>query len=215
MKSNWNIFIAVCVGAVLGFAVGQHMGGKAPLGSPIRQANANPPAAAPAGADQIFKVAVGDAPVKGDADAKVTIVEWSDFQCPFCGRVVPTLVQIEKNYGSDVRIAFKQNPLPMHPNAPYAARASLAAHKQGKFWQMHDKLFEANNSRGADGLNADKVDQMARDLGLDMEKFKADANAPETAQIIAADQAQASKLGANGTRPPNSSPAKDLRAGRP
>ena len=199
MKSNWNIFIAVCVGAVLGFAVGQHVGGKGPVGTPIRQANANAPAAAPAGADQIFKVAIGDAPVKGDADAKVTIVEWSDFQCPFCGRVVPTLEQIEKNYGSDVRMAFKQNPLPMHPNAPYAAKASLAAHKQGKFWQMHDKLFEANNSRGEGALNADKVDQMARDLGLDMEKFKADANSPETAQIIAADQAQAARLGANGT----------------
>ncbi len=199
MKSNWNIFIAVCVGAVLGFAVGQHLGGKGTLGTPIRQANANAPSAAPAGADPIFKVALGDAPVKGDAEAKVTIVEWSDFQCPFCGRVVPTLEQIEKNYGADVRVAFKQNPLPMHPNAPYAAKASLAAHKQGKFWQMHDKLFEANNSRGADALNADKVDQMARDLGLDMEKFKADANSPETAQIIAADQAQAAKLGANGT----------------
>ena len=199
MKSNWNIFIAVCVGAVLGFAVGQHVGGKGPLGTPIRQAIANAPAAAPAGADQIFKVAVGDAPVKGDADAKVTIVEWSDFQCPFCGRVVPTLEQIEKTYGSDVRVAFKQNPLPMHPNAPYAAKASLAAHKQGKFWQMHDKLFEANNFRGEGALNADKIDQMARDLGLDMEKFKTDANSSETARVIAADQAQAARLGANGT----------------
>ena len=199
MKSNWNIFIAVCVGAVLGFAVGQHLGGKGPLGATIRQANANAPAAAPAGADPIYKVALGNAPVKGDPDAKVTIVEWSDFQCPFCGRVVPTLEQIEKNYGADVRVAFKQNPLPMHPNAPYAAKASLAAHKQGKFWQMHDKLFEANNSRNEGALNADKIDQMARDLGLDMEKFKADANSAETAQIIAADQAQASKLGANGT----------------
>ncbi len=199
MKSNWNVFIAVCVGAVLGFAVGQHMGAKGPLGTPVRQANANAVAAPPAGADQIFKAEVGNAPVQGDADAKVTIVEWSDFQCPFCGRVIDTLHQIEKSYGSDVRIAFKHNPLPMHPNAPYAAKAAIAAQKQGKFWQMHDKLFEANNSRQGDALNQDKVDQMARDLGLDLEKFKADANSPETAQIIAADQAQASKLGANGT----------------
>ena len=92
MKSNWNVFIAVCVGAVLGFAVGQHMGAKGPMGTPIRPAAANAPSAAPAGSDQIYKVAIGDAPVKGDADAKVTIVESSDFQCPFCGRVVPTLV---------------------------------------------------------------------------------------------------------------------------
>jgi protein-disulfide isomerase len=199
VKSNWNVFIAVCVGAVLGFAVGQHMGAKGPLGTPVRQANANAVAAPPPGSDQIFKAEVGNAPVQGDADAKVTIVEWSDFQCPFCGRVIDTLHQIEKSYGSDVRIAFKHNPLPMHPNAPYAAKAAIAAQKQGKFWQMHDKLFEANNSRQGDALNQDNVDQMARDLGLDMEKFKADANSPETAQIIAADQAQASKLGANGT----------------
>src|SRR5262249_30691701 len=117
----------------------------------------------------------------------------------FCGRVIDTLKQIEKNYGSDVRVAFKQNPLPMHPNAPYAAKASIAAHKQGKFWQMHDKLFDANVSRQPDALSAEKVDQMARDLGLDMEKFKADANSPETAKIIADDQALATKLGANGT----------------
>jgi protein-disulfide isomerase len=198
VKSNWNVFIAVCVGAVLGFAVGQHMGAKAPMGTPIRQANAIAPAA-PAGADQIFKAEVGSAPVHGDADAKVTIVEWSDFQCPFCGRVMDTLHQIEKNYGSDVRIAFKHNPLPMHPNAPYAAKAAIAAHKQGKFWQMHDKLFEANNSHQPDALNQDKVDAMARDLGLDMERFKADAASPETAQVIAADQAQGAKLGANST----------------
>ena len=198
MKSNWNVFIAVCVGAVLGFAVGQHMGSKGPLGTPIRPAQANAPAAVP-GADQIFKVAIGDAPQKGDADAKVTIVEWSDFQCPFCGRVMPTLEQIEKNYGSDVRVVFKHNPLPMHPNAPYAAKAAIAAQNQGKFWQMHDKLFEANNSHAPDGLSQEKVDTMARDIGLDMEKYKADVNAPETQARIAADQAQASRLGANGT----------------
>jgi len=197
VKSHWNVFIAVCVGAVLGFAVGQYVGVKGPV-APIHQANANAQAA-PAGAEQIFKAEVGSAPVHGEADAKVTIVEWSDFQCPFCGRVMDTLHQIEKNYGSDVRIAFKQNPLPMHPNAPYAAKASIAAHKQGKFWQMHDKLFEANNSHQQDALNQDKVDAMARDLGLDMEKFKADAASPETAQAIAADQAQGAKLGASST----------------
>ena len=198
MKSHWNVFIAVCVGAVAGFAVGQHVGSKGPLGTPIKPAQANAPIAVP-GSDQIFKVALGDAPQKGDADAKVTIVEWSDFQCPFCGRVIPTLQQIEKNYGSDVRVVFKHNPLPMHPNAPYAAKAAIAAQNQGKFWQMHDKLFEANNSRTPDALSQDKVDQMARDIGLDIEKYKADVAAPATAQKIAADQAQATRLGANGT----------------
>ena len=204
MKSNWNVFIAVCAGAVAGFAVGQRMGNKgATLGTPPRNppqaANAAAPAAAPPGSDQIYRVALGDAPQKGSAEAKVTIVEWSDFQCPFCGRVMDTLHQIEKTYGTDVRFLFKHNPLPMHPDAPYAAKASIAAGKQGKFWQMHDKLFEANNSRQQDALKQDKVDQMARDLGLDMERYQRDVNAPETAQAIRDDQAQAAKLGANGT----------------
>ncbi|HYS08669.1 MAG TPA: thioredoxin domain-containing protein [Myxococcales bacterium] len=204
MKSNWNVFIGVCVGAVAGFAVGQHMGSKGSgLGTPIRNAPqaAAPaaPAAPPPGSDQIFKVALGNAPQKGSPDAKVTIVEWSDFQCPFCSRVIDTLHQIEKNYGSEVRFVFKHNPLPMHPDAPYAAKASIAAQKQDKFWQMHDKLFEASASHQPDALKQDKVDAMARELGLDMEQYQRDVNAPDTAQVIRDDQAQAAKLGANGT----------------
>ncbi len=198
MKSIWSIALAACLGALVGFGIGQRVGGKGSLGSPIRQAQATAPAAQP-GADQVFKVAVGDAPQKGDADAKVTIVEWSDFQCPFCGRVIDTLHQVEKSYGSDVRFVFKQNPLPMHPNAPYAAKAAIAAQRQGKFWQMHDRLFEANVSHQPDALAQSKVDEMAREIGLDMERYQRDVNAPETQAQIAADQAQASKLGANGT----------------
>jgi len=204
VKSNWNVFIAVCAGAVAGFAVGQRVGtkGGASQGAPPRAVvpqAAAPLAAPPPGSDQIFKVALGDAPQKGSAEAKVTIVEWSDFQCPFCGRVIETLHQIEKTYGADVRMVFKQNPLPMHADAPYAAKASIAAQKQGKFWPMHDKLFEANVSRQPDALKQDKVDQMARDLGLDMERYQRDVNSPETAQIIRDDQAQAARLGASGT----------------
>ena len=201
MKSNWNVFVAVCVGAVAGFAIRDQMAKSSSLGSPLRnpQQAVAAPSAAPPGSDQIYKVTLGDAPQKGRAEAKVTIVEWSDFQCPFCGRVIDTLHQIERNYGSDVRFVFKHNPLPMHPDAPYAAKAAIAAEKQGKFWQMHDKLFEANNSRQPDALKQDKVDAMAREIGLDMERYQHDLNAPETAQVIRDDQAQAAKLGANGT----------------
>ena len=199
MKSNVNVFIAVCVGAVAGFAIRDYMAKSTSLGTPLR----NPPQAAapamPPGSDQIFKVALGDAPQKGSPDAKVTVVEWSDFECPFCSRAVETLRQIEKSYGSDVRFVFKHNPLPMHPDAPYAAKASIAAQKQGKFWQMHDKLFDASASRQPDALKPDKVDGMARSLGLDMDRYRRDADSPETAQVIRDDQAQAAKLGANGT----------------
>ncbi len=201
MKNVWNIALAACFGAVIGFSVGQHVTTK--TGTPLRPSQAPSPSQgtplAPPGSDTVYKVAIGDAPQKGDPEAKVTIVEWSDFQCPYCGRVIETLRQIEKAYGNDVRFAFKHNPLPMHPDAPYAARAAIAAERQGKFWQMHDKLFEANLSRQPDALKKDKVDQMARDLGLDMEKYQHDVSAPETEQRIRDDQAQAQKLGANGT----------------
>src|SRR5882672_1886110 len=206
VKSYWNASIAiwVCVGVAIGFAVGQHVGSKgSSLGTPLRNAPqaapAPAPAVAPPGSDQIFKVALGDAPQLGSADAKVTIVEWSDFQCPFCSRVVDTLHEIERNYGADVRLLFKQNPLPMHPDAPYAAKASIAAQRQGKFWQMHDKLFEAAASHQPDALKQDKVDAMARDLGLDLERYQRDVSSPETEKVIRDDQAQAAKLGAGGT----------------
>ncbi len=198
MKSTWNLIIGMCVGAVAGFVFGQAIGGKS--GSPLKGAvAAENPNNKPKGDEQIYQVILGGAPVKGSDDAKVTIVEWSDFQCPFCGRVMPTLKQIEETYGKDVRIVFKQNPLPMHPNAPFAARAALAAQKQNKFWQLHDKLFEANNSQQPDALKKDKIEQMARDLGLDMDLFNRDISSPEVSDILRSDQAQAAKLGANGT----------------
>jgi len=198
---NWSAFIGACtICTVLGFAVGQRVGARGSVGTmPIQQAQAVNNAPAVPGSDQIFKVALGAAPQKGDADAKVTIVEWSDFQCPFCGRVIDTLHQIERSYGSDVRFVFKHNPLPMHPDAPFAAKAAVAAQRQGKFWQMHDKLFEANNSRQAEALQRAKVEQMARDIGLDMDKFARDANSPEVDEAIRNDQSEAARLGAGGT----------------
>ena len=114
--------------------------------APAPQAPNAPSAPAPAA---IRKIDVpSDSPAKGGkAGAKVTIVEWSDFQCPFCSRAAETVKQIEANYGRDIRLVYKHNPLPMHPNAPAAAEAALAAGKQGKFWEMHDKLFESTGKR--------------------------------------------------------------------
>src|SRR5687768_1527655 len=77
-----------------------------------------------------------EGPAKGSPNAKVNVVVFSDFQCPFCSRVVPTLHQIEKEYGNDVRVWFRHNPLPMHPDAPLASEATIAAESQGKFWEM-------------------------------------------------------------------------------
>jgi len=163
-----------------------------------RQAEAKAGAPAPArqaaADDLVYEVPVGDAPVKGPASAPVTIVAFSDFQCPFCGRVVPTLHQLEKEYGDKVRIAFKHQPLPFHQDARLAAAASMAANEQGKFWEFHDKLFE--NQRA---LKRPDLENYAKELGLDVNKFKAVLDSNKYESLIAGDQALASKVGANGT----------------
>ncbi len=158
-------------------------------------ANAPAPAAPGAPAEPpVQKVDVGNAPVKGPNNAPVTIVAFSDFECPFCSRVLPTLKQLEDEYGGKIKVAFKNQPLPFHANAKLAAAAALAAHEQGKFWEMHDKLFA--NQRALDRASLEKY---AQELGLNMDKFKAALDQGKFSAQIEADMAQASSLGANGT----------------
>jgi protein-disulfide isomerase len=139
-------------------------------------------------------IPVGNSYSTGGDNALVTVVEFSDFQCPFCKRVIGTLDQIKKQYGDKVRVVFKHNPLPFHKDAPYASQAAIAAGKQGKFWEMHDKLFI--NTRT---LKPDTIKKYAQELGLDMKRFDADLNSAETKAQIKADQALSAKLGARGT----------------
>lgn len=88
-------------------------------------------------------VSLGNAPVEGETNAKITVVEYSDFQCPYCGRSFPTIKQVMDVYKGKVKLVYKQFPLvSIHPKAQRAAEASLCAKDQGKFWQFHDKLFE-------------------------------------------------------------------------
>ncbi|NVB36567.1 thioredoxin domain-containing protein [Pseudenhygromyxa sp. WMMC2535] len=145
-----------------------------------------------------YAVPVDDRPAKGPETALVTIVEYSDFECPFCRKVLPTLTQIEEEYGDDVRVVFRQQPLPMHKNATPAALAALAAHKQGKFWEMHDALFAKAAERGALGKEG-VFTELATQLGLDTAKFEADMKDPELAKMIAEDQKVAQQFGAGGT----------------
>ncbi|MFN3198100.1 MAG: DsbA family protein [Bradymonadia bacterium] len=142
----------------------------------------------------IYKVPVVADSCKGPADALVTIVEFSEFQCPFCNKVLPTLKQIESTYGKDVRVCFKHNPLPFHKDAPLASQAAIAAGKQGKFSEMHDKLFA--NQRA---LKADNLQAYAKEIGLDMAKFNADLNSDAVKNVIKQDQALATQIGARGT----------------
>ena len=143
---------------------------------------------------QDYEVEIGDSPIKGSNDAIVTIVEWSDFQCPFCNRVSPTLAQIREEYGDKVRLVFKHMPLSIHPQAAGAHAASEAAHRQGKFWEMHDLIFE--NQRD---LEVATLEGYARRLGLDMDRYRADVSAEAVVGRINADMQQAQKLGVTGT----------------
>ena len=140
------------------------------------------------------KVDVGNAPVRGPKKAPITVVLFSDFQCPFCGRVEPVLVELEKLYPGKVRVAWKNFPLSFHNNAKPAAEAALAAHEQGKFWQMHEILFKNQQALGAADL-----EKYAKEIGLDMGKFKAAMESHKFASRIDADMKQGQALGVSGT----------------
>jgi protein-disulfide isomerase len=116
-----------------------------------------------------FQVEVGNAPVAGGKDAKVTIVEFSDFQCPFCAKGADLLKEIKKKYGNKVKVAFKNFPLPFHNHAEQAAVAGLCANEQGAdyFWKMHDAMFANQEALDAEGLK-----KTAKAIGLKMEGFE-------------------------------------------
>ena len=156
---------------------------------------AGAPGAAPADDTKIYDVKVESTDaIKGNPKAPITIVEFSEFQCPFCSRVVPTMKQIEETYGNKVRFVFKHNPLPFHADAPLASQAALAAGEQGKFWPMHDAMF-ANQKE----LKRESLEKYAQEIGLNMGKFKAALDANKFKEQIDANMAQAKELQANGT----------------
>jgi protein-disulfide isomerase len=115
---------------------------------------------------------INGAPWKGAKPTKVTIVEFSDFQCPFCKRVEDTVKQVMTDYGDKVHFVWRNLPLPMHPDAPMAAEAAMEAYKQkgsDGFWKMHDLLYQ---NQGGDGLKRPALEGYAQQIGLDMTKFK-------------------------------------------
>lgn len=162
-----------------------------------RAARPEPPAAArpePEAAPARVEVEVGDAPARGPADAPVTLVAFSDFECPFCARVVPTLEQLGAEYGDRLRVVFKHFPLPMHARAMDAHKAAVAAGEQGRFWEMHDRIFAAPQDLDPAHLRAH-----AEAIGLDLAAYDDAVAAPETETRIRADQAQGQQAGVRGT----------------
>jgi protein-disulfide isomerase len=130
----------------------------------------------------------------GSPHAPVTIVEFSDFQCPFCRGVVPTLKQLLARYPDRVRVVFRDFPIPsLHPDAPLAHEAARCAGEQGQFWPYHDLLFERTN------MNATALKQYAADLKLDEAKFAECLDSGRTRAAVGADVEEGSRLGVTGT----------------
>ncbi|MDB4932733.1 MAG: Periplasmic thiol disulfide interchange protein DsbA [Myxococcaceae bacterium] len=190
--------ISIIMALVLGFVVGNITGSKAPAepgGEVAAEASANN-ANGPNMVDA-ERIPVGNSPSQGPANALVTIVEFSDFQCPFCTRVEDTLRQIRQQYGNDVRIVWKNAPLPFHNNATPAAEAAMEAFAQGgnaKFWQMHDLLYQNQQN-----LDTATLERLAGQVGLNMARFRTAMSSHAHTASVDRDKALAQAVGAQGT----------------
>lgn len=144
----------------------------------------------------VFNVQVGDAPYMGGANAKVTIVEFSDFQCPFCAKGASLMDDLKKAYGDKIKIAFKQFPLPFHKDAKLASQAALCAYEQKKeaFWKMHDLMFSDQQR-----LKADDLVTKANKAGVDTAKVKDCLDKQKYLAKVEADIAQGKQLGVKST----------------
>jgi protein-disulfide isomerase len=145
--------------------------------------------------NKVYSLNVGDSPTKGPKDAKITIVEFSDYQCPFCSQAEPLVDQVLAAYPKDVQRVYKQFPLTsIHPNALPASKAAVAAGKQGKFWEMHAKLF--GNQRE---LSPDNYKKWAEELKLDVPRFEKDMSSPEVQSQIDKEMQEARAAEVTGT----------------
>ncbi|KFE67178.1 DsbA family protein [Hyalangium minutum] len=133
-------------------------------------------------------------PAKGPDNAPITIVEFSDFQCPFCSRAKVTVDEVVKQYGDKVRLVFRHFPLSFHQDAPKAAEAAACADDQKKFWEYHDKLFA---NQGA--LKVDDLKKHAADLGLDTARFNECLDSGKKAELVKKDMSAGEKAGVSGT----------------
>jgi hypothetical protein len=160
---------------------------------PANQPQQPPQPPPPAGP---FAVSKANASIRGNAKAPAVIVLWSDFQCPFCSKIAPAIDETLKDpeVAGKVAFVFKQYPLPFHNKATPAAKAALAAGRQGKFFEMHDKIF-ANQPQMSD----ENYLVWAKEIGLNVERFKKDISDPKLDDIIKADMEEGGKTGVRGT----------------
>jgi protein-disulfide isomerase len=144
--------------------------------------------------DAPVSIPTAGAPVTGPQDAPITLVEFSDFQCPYCAAAVPQIEALLKAYPKQVKLIFKQYPLETHPQAALAATAALAAQKQGKFWQMHDAMFAHHDS-----LSRSAIVALAQQIGLDAKRFESDIASTEVRETVIRDMQDGDAAGVQGT----------------
>jgi protein-disulfide isomerase len=144
--------------------------------------------------DDPVTIPTAGSPVRGPADAVLTLVEFSDFQCPYCLVAVAKLNAVLEAYPGKIKLIFKQFPLDMHSQAALAAAAAVAAHRQGRFWPMHDALFAHRRE-----LSRPLILALAHTAGLDMRRFGADLDSAETKATVARDVEDGDRAGVEGT----------------
>ncbi len=142
------------------------------------------------------EVELGEAPTFGNKNASVTVVEFSDFQCPFCSRAAETVNQLKKKYGNKVKVGFKHFPLPMHPDAKPSAEASMCVNEQSsdKFWKFHDLVF-----KNQDKLDKASLEKYAKEIGADMKKFNDCVQSKKFADSVQKDLNYGEKIGVKST----------------
>lgn len=145
--------------------------------------------------EEVKSIDLADSPAKGSTSPVVTVVEWADFECPFCGVAAPLLKAAVERYPNEVQLVFKNYPLGAHEHAEAAARAGVAAARQGKFWQLSQAMFESQKA----GLDDATLLKLARDQGLDLKAFESDRASEATADAVSRDRKQADELGLQGT----------------
>ncbi len=147
------------------------------------------------------KISLDDVPIKGNKKAKVTIVEYSDFQCPFCNRANPILAKVLEDYKDKVRIVYKQYPLPNHNWARPASIASICSYKTAgheAFWKYHDKIFENQKAITLEN-SAQKFGEFAKELKIDEKKFGECLADPKVAERVNQEMAEGQSVGINST----------------
>ncbi len=144
--------------------------------------------------DDAVKISTAGDPVLGPATARMTIVEFSDFQCPYCSKAIAQVKEVMRQLPKDVKVVFKQFPLDSHSEAEFGAEASLAAQAQGKFWEMHDRLYA-----GFPDISRRRVMTYAKELNLDIAKFTADLDSHKFRARVRAEEQEGETAGVAGT----------------